>query len=518
MILSIIAIANFSGDDGDLGQQESVISISEELEQSMEQSLAEQNKSAKALKDDIHKKERDLIESKKREQALIESKKALEEQLQSKSDEVNKHINTLSDKEKKLAEAKKRELEKQKQIEKEEKRVAAQNQKISNLNKDLDRKKREIDAKLKEITLANEKAQALKDLKNTLNKQISEEKNRMKNKDSQLEKTIGESKKYREQTQQQLEEIANLKVQLQKMKSHNEKQVLSNENTQKQLLSLRAEKIQTQELLKKIETVGLNNQQIEKSVREIIKQSNNKIETKIGESKNDLIVKIDKAINENQPQSIHQIYTEYQNNKVTLLFEAKEKGIFGTKNIKKETDSIIFSYLKKDYALLHFKNSPLNWHALDKFSSFSISIKGSSQAITQLHALKSDPRIILAECASKHSSSYKRNEQITKFNNAALINPKNNSYGEFPIQLKKKGNTILIPSSISTRLFGKLSPSAGSFVFSLNGELIGLTVQQGKCVSLNSIHFSESFAVKDLNNKSSVEKVNRWQNRINELN
>ncbi len=524
MILSIIGIANFSDTPGDSKEESPIVSISEELEQSLETSLKEASQNSKELKDHLNKKEQDLIESKKREQALANAKKALENKLKNEAAKLSQKEKQLSDKEKSLATSKKREKEKLALLEKEKQKVNEQNRKLINLDSDLKNKNREIDAQLKQLALAKEKSNALSQLHQSLNKQIKAEQLRLKNKDLELQSSTEESKQRQAEQLKQLNEIAKLKLQMQKLKSNNQQQNSSSEFLKQELIALRKQKVETEILLKKLdrvnESVGLNNKNITQSMQNIIKQSSTELENKIGENNKNLIVKIDKTISKNQPKSMHSVFEQYRDRKVILTINAIEKGIFGQKKINKEIPGVVFSTKDKDYALIFAKNSPLMWnHFLDKYHSLSIHIKGTKNSITHLHTFKDDPRVILAELNSTTERSFKVSKQVYKYNNAVLVNPKNSQYGQFPLQLTGKNSRIIsLPSSVSTRLFGKLSPTGGLYVFSLNGDIIGMTTSQGKCLALHDFKLEESFPLNKLNTKVSQRQFQKWEERIKSLN
>ena len=524
MILSIIAIANFSNTSEGTEKESAVVSISEELEQSLETSLKEVSQTSKELKDNLQKKEQDLIESKNREQALANAKKALEEKLKSEASKLSQKEKQLSKKEISLAESKRRENEKIALLEKEKLKAAEQNKKLSSLDNDLKNKNQKIAAQLKQLALAKGKSDVLAQLHQSLNKQILSEQLRLKNKDLELQTSAEESKKRNAEQLKQLNEISKLKLQMQKLKSNNQQQQNSSEFLKKELVALRKQKIETETLLKKLdrvnENVGLNNQNITKSVQNIIKHSNTQLENKMGENNKNLFVKIDKTISENQPKSMHSVFDQYREKKVILKINAIEKGLFGQKKIDKEIPGVVFSNNKKNYVLIYAKSTPLMWnHFLDKYHSLSMHIKGTKKTITHLHTFKLDPRLIVAEMGTTTEGSFKVSTQVHKYNNAVLVNPKSNQYAQFPLQLSNKNSRIInLPSSVSTRLFGKISPTGGLYVFSLNGDLIGMTTSQGKCVTLHKFIIEESFPLDDLQSKSSQRLFQKWEDRIKSLN
>ena len=196
-------------------------------------------------------------------------------------------------------------------------------------------------------------------------------------------------------------------------------------------------------------------------------------------------------LNERQKQSLNEIFTKYEENKVELSLDFKHKGGFlGTEKSEKFTmDSIILADGSFVYTLVHAKDSPFR---LQPRPRSLISVKGqitgkklkSPIPIREI-AFMDDPRIIiiplyvdpvkLAKTTDLEIFSAPQNPYL--FSEAVVVDSKEGRFGQTNfVRDEKDARYIKVEHTSFAFLTGKFDPAKSDLVFSQKGELLGIMV------------------------------------------
>ena len=196
-------------------------------------------------------------------------------------------------------------------------------------------------------------------------------------------------------------------------------------------------------------------------------------------------------LNERQKQSLNEIYTKYDNNKVNLSFEFLHKGGFlgAERKEKFSMDSIILADGSFAYTLIHSQESPFR---LQPRSRSLLTVKGQITSakldkpieIREI-AFMDDPRIIiiplyinpqdLAKNSDIEIFSAPQNPYL--FSEAVIIDSKERRFGQTNfIRDEKDSRYIKVEHESFAFLTGKFDPAKSDLVFSQKGELLGIMV------------------------------------------
>ena len=196
-------------------------------------------------------------------------------------------------------------------------------------------------------------------------------------------------------------------------------------------------------------------------------------------------------LNERQKQSLNEIFTKYEENKVELALDFKYKGGFlGMEKSEKFTmDSIILADGSFVYTLVHAKDSPFR---LQPRPRSLISVKGqitgkklkSPIPIREI-AFMDDPRIIiiplyvdpvkLAKTTDLEIFSAPQNPYL--FSEAVVVDSKEGRFGQTNfVRDEKDARYIKVEHTSFAFLTGKFDPAKSDLVFSQKGELLGIMV------------------------------------------
>ena len=196
-------------------------------------------------------------------------------------------------------------------------------------------------------------------------------------------------------------------------------------------------------------------------------------------------------LNERQKQSLNEIYTKYEQNKVQLSFEFTHKGGFlGSEKKEKFTmDSIILADGSFAYTLVHAKESPFR---LQPRPRSLVSVKGEitaeklKQPITIREiAFMDDPRIIIIPLYLDPKELIKTTdieifsgpENPYLFAEAVVVDSKEGRFGQTNfVRDEKDSRYIKVEHTSFAFLTGKFDPAKSDLVFSQKGELLGIMV------------------------------------------
>ena len=210
-------------------------------------------------------------------------------------------------------------------------------------------------------------------------------------------------------------------------------------------------------------------------------------------------------LNERQKQSLNEIFTKYEQNKVQLSLEFTHKGGFlGAEKKEKFTmDSIILADGSFAYTLVHAKESPFR---LQPRPRKLISVEGeiTAKKLKQPIAIREiafmdDPRILiiplyldpkkLVETTDIEIFSAPKNPYL--FSEAVVVDSKEGRFGQTNfVRDEKDSRYIKVEHTSFAFLTGKFDPAKSDLVFSQKGELLGIMVNN-----------NYAFHVKDLGSR-----------------
>lgn len=193
---------------------------------------------------------------------------------------------------------------------------------------------------------------------------------------------------------------------------------------------------------------------------------------------------IQKEIIESRPQTMSEIYSHFQNNRVRIDFQSTEKGLFGLIHPKTYSSN---SVLLKDssgnyYLITHSQNSPFALHKNVELQTVSLTIRIANRhyAIDQIAFLQSDPRVLLIPLSKKlvedtELRSFAIAEQPDRWEEAILIKSDESNFGRAEFRrLTQSAQFLQIQRPVLGELFSDYASSKGDFAFTKNGRLIGM--------------------------------------------
>jgi chemotaxis protein histidine kinase CheA len=466
------------------------------------------------------KPEDDLIEALKL--SLEEEQKAkteLASDVSQSEEEINRKAEELRQKEealKKLAQEQKELLENQEKIKQQlaltEKEKLEREEALQKTEKTLELAMKTADELVKE----NQDIQSEKRRLEELKQQIERKADLV---ESELSKTIED----KEKINQTLSEI-----ELAKKREFERNQLIQSELNEKeqeaqrlriQLESSEREKAQISEAL----ALARDQVKVEREERQILHKQTERLTEEV----TDLVsntTEIRNEVKELQTLTVNEIYQRYDSNKVALSLNFTIGGIFGTKQVQQNWDSIILKHNELLFTVFNTVNSPLE---PDGYTDSILNITGEIIAggvkttITRIGFLSDDSRIAIIPISSRFIEASK----ITSFPisikpfghaSASLINTDKDQFGETTFKLNPSLPQYLkMDSKVLSKLFGDFAPTSGDMVFTLKGEFLGIMSNSDYALKIrdlnveDSINLSERFSPEEFMNthKKRIQQV-----------
>ncbi|MBK9139620.1 MAG: hypothetical protein IPM17_12800 [Verrucomicrobia bacterium] len=191
------------------------------------------------------------------------------------------------------------------------------------------------------------------------------------------------------------------------------------------------------------------------------------------------------------------IYGDYISNRVQIAFSAQRPALLGLGGKKDDVDqTILFRSGDSVFALSHIAATPLpevgggpDWHSL----TATLQRGNTRLPLSQLWLLRSDIRIVvlpIPEAAVNTISTriYNLTAEPAKFQEAVLVGAKEGYYGEVEFRLDPAlPQYVRMQTRPVGRIFGKFSPTRGDLVFTMQGDLLGIMVNNTYCLLLSSV-------------------------------
>jgi len=220
-----------------------------------------------------------------------------------------------------------------------------------------------------------------------------------------------------------------------------------------------------------------------------VKEGVSKVEKDVQES-----VEVQKEnfrkLNERQTRSVNEIFTRYEQNKVSLdLTYTHKSGIFQTnRDDKFSVDTILMVDGNFVYALVHAKDSPFrvefNPRKLVSVTGQITGPKFKEPLQVKEIAFMDDPRIIIVplyanpqELAKTGIELFNAPENPFLFDDAVVVDVKDGRFGQTKcLRDEKDGRYIEVDEKHFAFLTGAFNPGKGDLVFSQKAELLGIMV------------------------------------------
>ncbi|MEY5062993.1 MAG: hypothetical protein RLZZ112_957 [Verrucomicrobiota bacterium] len=207
-----------------------------------------------------------------------------------------------------------------------------------------------------------------------------------------------------------------------------------------------------------------------------------------------------KEIREFRPVAPNALYADYLNRRATVRLMAERPSVQNKRNRRTESRSLLLTDGVRTAALVPLNQTPFSlgdsessWDSL----TGTLTLPPPSNFPKPLPALESikgsDPRLLLAPVEpallEKHPEiAYRIASDPFRFPKALLISPSGKGYGECTFKLEPSFPGYLeMDSRFLNRLQGEYAPEAGDIVLSLNGEFLGVMVNDQFCALVPSL-------------------------------
>ena len=211
-----------------------------------------------------------------------------------------------------------------------------------------------------------------------------------------------------------------------------------------------------------------------------------------------------KEIRDNKPVNPNVIFADFLANRINTAITTRRPGLFSPTVRDKTAQTILVSDGQQTYALMHVSDTPffLTFENPPDYEQIAgkLSRGTYSAPFKELRFLAADPRIVVAPiddslAALMGSKVYKLATDIFKASEALLVRADDGKYGETPFRIDASNpGYVQVDNRIVTRLFGEFAPKSGDLMFSKQGDLIGIMVNNGYCAVLSNFRAAQTFS------------------------
>jgi hypothetical protein len=209
---------------------------------------------------------------------------------------------------------------------------------------------------------------------------------------------------------------------------------------------------------------------------------------------------ITKEIREYRPVAPNALYSDYLSRRATVRLMVERPSVSNQRVRRTESRALLLTDGTRTAALVPLNETPFrlgdaegSWDSL----TGTLTLPPPSNFPKPLPALESikgsDPRLLLAPVEAalleKHPEiAYRIASDPFRFPKALLISPSGKGYGECAFKLEPSFPGYLeMDSRFLNRLQGEYAPEAGDLVLSLNGEFLGVMVNDQFCALVPSL-------------------------------
>ena len=209
-----------------------------------------------------------------------------------------------------------------------------------------------------------------------------------------------------------------------------------------------------------------------------------------------------KEIRDNKPVNPNVIFADFLANRVSTAITTRRPGLFSPTVRDKTAQTILVTDGEQTYALMHVSDTPffLQFENPPDYEQIAGKLSRGSfnTAFKELRFLAADPRIVVApiddsRAALMGAKIYRLATDIFKASEALLVRADDGKYGETPFRIDAANpGYVQVDNRIVTRLFGEFSPKSGDLMFSKQGDLIGIMVNNGYCAVLTNFRAAQT--------------------------
>jgi hypothetical protein len=211
-------------------------------------------------------------------------------------------------------------------------------------------------------------------------------------------------------------------------------------------------------------------------------------------------------VHENIALTPNNIFNDIITNRIQASFTVSRPGVFGDSSKHKDTQTILITDGTNTYALCHLQDTPLQfWNPGIDWVGLVGTLSGNT-TVQPIHSMSfdaEDPRVVLVPVTADDvrqlgSKVYKTSTDPYKFQDAVLIGARDGYYGECRFQIDlTTPQYVKLDRNFLRGLFGKFNPSSGDLVFSKNGELLGMMVNDTYCLMVHQLDPAATFQFGD---------------------
>lgn len=208
-----------------------------------------------------------------------------------------------------------------------------------------------------------------------------------------------------------------------------------------------------------------------------------------------------------KPVNPNIIFADFLANRVSSRITTRRPGLFSPTVRDKDAQTILVSDGHRIYALMHLSDTPFsfNFENPPDYEKVGGNLsRGSFNApIKEIQFLAVDPRIIVTPvddslAALMGAKVYRLATDIFRTSEALLVRADDGKYGETPFRIDAANpGYVKVDNRIVTRLFGEFAPKRGDLMFSKQGDLIGIMVNNDYCAVLGDFRPSHTLQAGD---------------------
>lgn len=254
--------------------------------------------------------------------------------------------------------------------------------------------------------------------------------------------------------------------------------------------SLRGEREQIARRLEVAETEktllarNLENERLEKEIVRREKERAVEQAERLGEGVGALAEKSENILEEiekSRPLTMSEIFTRFKQNRVTIRFDSRRRGVFGERTEVHEMRSIVVNDGTGAYILVHEADTPFRFSAGGLLGvSVEVTFGSGRYPVPEVGFFANDPRILFiplpaSSVAASGLKPFPLSLEPERFEEAVLVSNDERNFGRSEFRrLPESERFLRMDRPVMGELFADFAPSRGDFVFSKNGGLIGL--------------------------------------------
>jgi hypothetical protein len=209
-----------------------------------------------------------------------------------------------------------------------------------------------------------------------------------------------------------------------------------------------------------------------------------------------------KEVRDSKPVNPNAIFSDFLANRISTHVGSRRPGLFSPTVKDKDAQTILVNNGHRTYALLHLSDTPFNlsFDVPPEFDQITgrLSRGSFSAPVKELQFLAADPRIVVVPvddslAALMGAKIYRLATDTYKTADAVLVRADDGKYGETPFRIDAANpGYVKVDNRIVTRLFGEFAPRRGDLMFSKQGDLIGIMVNNDYCAVLGDFRPSQT--------------------------